>query len=276
MERKDRSLKQQAMKGRLLAPKGERGQISSRRCEFSLQKRAEMKISEPPKTAPAARVKAAAGKRAVDKSAAASPIDRLTIAGIPDTELTPRVRQALISLMEEVQALRAELALARSKVSELEKIADSDPHLEVLNRRAFVRELNRALAMVERYGAASSLVFVDLNDLKKINDKWGHAAGDLALDRVAKILAANIRQTDAVGRLGGDEFGIILAQTDQATARTKADMLAELVAADPLDWKGEKFTARISCGVVEISKGSTADQALERADDAMYAVKKSR
>ncbi|MEQ1930766.1 MAG: GGDEF domain-containing protein [Parvularculaceae bacterium] len=235
-----------------------------------------MKISDPPKTSSASRVKGGGVKRAVDKPDASASVDRITVAGIPDAELTPRVRQALISLMEEVQALRAELAQARAKVGELEKLADSDPHLEVLNRRAFVRELNRALAMVERYGQPSSLVFVDLNDLKKINDAWGHAAGDLALDRVAKILAANIRQTDAVGRLGGDEFGIILTQTDQATARIKADILAQAVAADPLEWKGEKFSTRISCGVVEISKGSTADEALESADDAMYAVKKQR
>lgn len=235
-----------------------------------------MKISDTPKAGAASSVKNASAKRAVEKSDAAAPVDRLSIAGIPDAELTPRVREALVSLMKEVQALREELVQARAKVSELEKIADSDPHLAVLNRRAFVRELNRALAMVDRYGHPSSLVFVDVNDLKKINDRWGHAAGDLALDRVATALAANIRQTDAVGRLGGDEFGLILTQTDQATARVKADSLAELVASEPLDWRGEKFSAQISCGVVEIAKGATADQALESADGAMYEVKKGK
>ncbi len=235
-----------------------------------------MKVSDTSKAAAAASLRKAAAKRSVEAGAAAAPVDRLSIAGIPDAELTPRVREALISLMKEVQALREELAQARAKVNELEKIADSDPHLSVLNRRAFVRELNRALAMVDRYGQPSSLVFVDVNDLKKINDKWGHAAGDLALDRVAKVLGANIRQTDAVGRLGGDEFGLILTQTDQATARVKADGLAALVAAEPIEWKGEKFNARISCGVVEIAKGVTADQALESADGAMYEVKKGK
>jgi diguanylate cyclase (GGDEF)-like protein len=235
-----------------------------------------MKISDTTKSSPIERVKQVGGGRAANSAAAAAPIDQISISGIPDTELTPRVRQALISLMQEVQALRQELSEARAKVNELEKLADSDPHLEVLNRRAFVRELNRALAMVERYGQPSSLVFVDLNDLKKINDKWGHAAGDVALDRVAKVLAANVRQTDSVGRLGGDEFGVILTQTDAATARAKADDLAAKVSADPLEFKGEFFTARISCGVVEISKGATADETLERADGEMYAVKKRK
>lgn len=234
-----------------------------------------MKISDTTKTGAAANIKTGSA-RTVEKAAAPAPVDRLSIAGIPDSELTPRVRDALVSLMKEVQALREELAQARAKVSELEKIADSDPHLSVLNRRAFVRELNRALAMVDRYGQPSSLVFVDLNDLKKINDRLGHAAGDLALDRVASLLAANVRQTDAVGRLGGDEFGLILTQTDQATARVKADQLAALIAAEPLVWKGEKFSASVSCGVVEIARGSTADEAIERADGAMYEVKKGK
>lgn len=235
-----------------------------------------MKISDVSKSPPAG----AAGK--TKKAAAAAPadsvapIDAVLIAGIPDNELTPRVRQALQSLMEEVGKLRAELAQTRARIGELEELADADPLVGVLNRRAFVRELNRALAMVERYGAPSSLVFADLNDLKVINDKWGHAAGDAALSHVATILAANIRQTDAVGRLGGDEFGIILTQADQETAREKATTLAGLVEAVGVQWRDKTFKARISCGVVEIKRGSSADEALETADSEMYRVKKGR
>lgn len=235
-----------------------------------------MKVSDVSKSARAG----AAGKTKKAATAgspqAVAPLDAVVIAGIPDHELTPRVRQALQSLMEEVATLRAELAQTRARIGELEELADTDPLVGVLNRRAFVRELNRALAMVERYGAPSSLVFVDLNDLKTINDNWGHAAGDAALSHVAKILAAHIRQTDAVGRLGGDEFGIILTQADQATAREKAKALAGHVEADDVQWRDQRFKARISCGVVEIRKGLSADEALETADNEMYRVKKGR
>ncbi|MEX0645593.1 MAG: GGDEF domain-containing protein [Parvularculaceae bacterium] len=230
-------------------------------------------VSKAPRTGAVGKTKKAAAAAAPPE---ATPVDAVVIAGIPDNELTPRVRQALQSLMEEVATLRAELAQTRARIGELEELADTDPLVGVLNRRAFVRELNRALAMVERYGAPSSLVFIDLNDLKTINDNWGHAAGDAALAHVAKILAAHVRQTDAVGRLGGDEFGIILTQADQATAEEKAKSLAALVEAEDVQWRDQTFTARLSCGVVEIKKGSSADEALETADNEMYRVKKGR
>lgn len=235
-----------------------------------------MKVSDASKTAPAATVEST---RKVSRAAGVSPVspvDEISIAGIPPEELTPRVREALTTLVAEVQKLRDELASTRARIGELEHLADTDPLLGVSNRRAFVRDLNRAIAMAERYETPSALVFADLNDLKKINDRYGHAAGDAALAHVASVLSENIRQTDAVGRLGGDEFGIILTQNDQATARQKARMLADLVAATPVEWKGETFTARISCGVVEIRKGATIEEALQLADTAMYEVKKAR
>jgi len=76
-----------------------------------------------------------------------------------------------------------------------------------------------------------------------------------------------------IGRLGGDELGLLLNQADKQTAELKASQLSEAVAAVPVKWKEESFTARISCGVVEIAKGLSADEAMERADSAMYEVK---
>lgn len=196
--------------------------------------------------------------------------------GIPDSELTPRVRQALITLIEEVNTLRDELKNTKSKIEELENLADADPLLGILNRRAFARELSRALALVERYGTPASLVFVDLDDLKLINDQLGHGAGDAALTRVANVLSENVRETDSVGRLGGDEFGVILLQADESRALDKAGTLSQLVSSEKVLWKDYAFSAHISCGVVEIKKGWTVDDALHTADSAMYAVKKQR
>lgn len=235
-----------------------------------------MKISDASKAPPASAVRSAKEARKTEAAESAAPIDAVTFAGIPDSELTPRVRQALTALMDEVRSLRAELTATRARVGELEHIADADPLLGVLNRRAFVRELNRALAMVERYGNPSSLLFADLNDLKKINDDMGHGAGDAALAHVSAVLTANVRQTDVVGRLGGDEFGVILTQTDLPTAQEKADALTSLVAETDVAWKGKSFRSRISCGVVEIKKGASAEEALETADNAMYEIKKKR
>lgn len=235
-----------------------------------------MKISDVSRPSPSAKPKTAGDARPVARVDAAAPIDTVSVAGIPDAELTPRVREALFALMEEVRTLRAELEQSRVRLSELEQLADTDPLVGVLNRRAFVRELNRALAMAERYDAPACLIFADLNDLKRINDEKGHAAGDAALAHAAGVIAANIRQTDVVGRLGGDEFGVILMQTGQKTGEEKAAALAGAVAESDVAWNGEPFAVRITCGVVEVQKGTSADSALESADSAMYRLKKQR
>jgi diguanylate cyclase (GGDEF)-like protein len=203
-------------------------------------------------------------------------VDKVELAGISGAELTPRVREALMTLMGEVQTLRSELEQARERLDDLEKLADRDPLLDIFNRRAFVRELDRTLAMIDRYGMRASLIFVDLNDLKKINDGKGHGAGDAALAHVAKVLSANVRQTDVVGRLGGDEFGVLLTQADHPIAIRKSQELSALTAAEPVRWNGDDFNVRIACGVADIPKGASADQAMEKADSAMYAVKRAR
>ena len=209
-------------------------------------------------------------------SGAAQAVDETVLMGIPDVELTPRVREALFSLMAEVQNLRAELTQMRGRVGELEKLADHDPLLDIFNRRAFVRELDRTLAMVARYKVQACLVFIDLNDLKIINDQRGHMAGDTALKHVAESISTNIRQTDVVGRLGGDEFGLLLTHVSQETAEQKAASLAQVISAIPVNGHGDAFIVRISCGVVSIAKGVTADQAMESADSAMYEAKKQK
>ena len=95
---------------------------------------------------------------------------------------------------DDVGAAEAVLSEARRRMGELEQLASADPLLGILNRRAFVAELNRALAMTQRYGQPSSLVFVDVNDLKKINDSHGHAAGDAALAHAAAVISAMSRK----------------------------------------------------------------------------------
>lgn len=202
--------------------------------------------------------------------------DDIVMLGVPEAELTPKVRASLMALMEDVRALRAELEAARQRVRDLETLADRDPMLDVLNRRAFARELDRTMAMIDRYDVRASLVFIDLNDLKKINDRLGHSAGDEALSHVARIVADNIRQTDVVARLGGDEFAVLLLQSDQAIATTKATAIAELIQASSVHWEGEPFTASVSWGAVEIRKGVSAQEAMNLADEAMYEAKRTK
>ncbi|MCB2113462.1 MAG: GGDEF domain-containing protein [Parvularculaceae bacterium] len=232
-----------------------------------------MKVKGPGGPTPPQRPEGAAPSGRAAPSRAAAPVDVVAIAGIPESEMTPRVRAALTSLMVEVSTLRRELSAAKEQLVELEELARTDPLTGVLNRRAFVEELNRALAVVQRYGHPASLAFIDLDDLKKINDRFGHAAGDAALIHAAELIGANIRATDIFGRLGGDEFAIILTNTPKEAAAAKAGALVALVreSASP----GE-YGVAITAGVVEISPDLTAESALIAADRIMYEEKRRR
>lgn len=204
--------------------------------------------------------------------AVVEPAASAAIAGIPDNELTPRVRAALSALMQEVAELRRELISTRFRLSDLEAMAASDPLLGVLNRRAFVGALSRTLAMVERHGQPASLVFIDVDALKSINDARGHAAGDAALAHVAASIAAHIRQTDVLARIGGDEFAIILANAEETAARAKAAQLAQIVAQSA----PEDAPVSISWGVAGLAPGVTAEAAMRAADARMYEAKPRR
>ncbi len=236
-----------------------------------------MKINKPTGAGASPRIERVGEARAAATgSKPVAPADEVTLLGVPDAELTPKVRAALITLIEDIRTLRSELSHARDRIGELEALADRDPLLDVLNRRAFARELDRALAMIDRYQVRASLVFIDLNDLKKINDARGHAAGDAALGHVARTLVGNVRQTDVVARLGGDEFAVLLMQADEAVAASKARNIAALVAQNPVQWEGAPFSAGVSWGAVEIRDGVSAQEAINLADEAMYEAKKQK
>ncbi|NIA68474.1 GGDEF domain-containing protein [Pelagibius litoralis] len=195
--------------------------------------------------------------------------------GIPEAELTPKVRQALQQLMVEVYQLRQDLDEAKQRVGYLEQLADQDTLAPVLNRRAFIRELTRMSAFAERYGAAGSVLYFDVNGMKQINDGHGHAAGDAALKRIAEVLLRNVRASDVVGRLGGDEFGVILAQSDLEVSNAKAESLAQAIAAEEIEWNGGTLSLSAAYGVHPLSAGQKVDEALEAADRAMYVNKRS-
>ncbi|MEE8140152.1 MAG: GGDEF domain-containing protein [Alphaproteobacteria bacterium] len=199
--------------------------------------------------------------------------DTTTVFGIPETEFTPQVRDAIFALLDEVAKLRQELEQSKQRISQLEKLADQDSLVPIANRRFFVRELSRILSFTQRYGGAVSVLYFDINDMKSINDTHGHAAGDAAIAHVANLLASSIRESDVVGRLGGDEFGIILANAPELEAVQKSEQLGRTISATPFDWKGQKITVAISSGTYALQGGEDASAMLDHADQAMYAQK---
>ena len=202
--------------------------------------------------------------------------DRIEILGIPESELTLSVRAAILALVSEVDDLRGEVGRLKARLTEAEGLADRDALTPLLNRRAFVRELSRVRNLADRYGAPASLVYFDLDGFKAINDRLGHAAGDAALKAVADHLIASVRESDVIGRMGGDEFAIALVQADQATAETKAASLAEALEREPLRFGEWTAPIRLSYGVREIAPDSDAETLIAEADRAMFTAKKQR
>ncbi len=198
-----------------------------------------------------------------------------SVFGIPEAEFTPRVREAIVTLMGEVDSLRKELQQTRERLEEVEKAADQDHLLPLLNRRAFVRELTRYISFAGRYGTPATLLYFDLDGFKQINDTYGHAAGDAVLSHFADTLLAQTRDSDVVGRLGGDEFGVLLAHANFEQGRHKADFLAEKLGANQTLWNGTSIPVAFSYGAFELKGDDTPDLAMARADEAMYAQKRT-
>lgn len=199
--------------------------------------------------------------------------DVTAVLGIPESEFTPRVRDAIMRLMAEVDRLRQELHQTRHRLEESETLADRDPLLPILNRRAFVREMSRIMSFAERYDLPASLLYFDLDGFKAINDTYGHATGDAALAHVSSILIESTRESDVVGRLGGDEFGVILAKAGVEDAVAKADALAEIIRSRPLAVEGATITISCAHGATTFQAGENATEAIAKADRAMYAQK---
>jgi len=208
--------------------------------------------------------------------AAASKVDSAAFLGVPEPEMTPAVKGAIQALLTEIDDLRSEVTRLKARLTEAEGLADRDALTPLLNRRALVRELSRIRAFAQRYGAPASLIYFDLDGFKAINDRYGHGAGDAALQAVAERLVANVRDSDILGRMGGDEFALILIQADRATAEAKAAALAEAIEREPLRFGDWTAPVHLSFGVAEIEGDAEPEALIGRADAAMFASKRQR
>lgn len=200
--------------------------------------------------------------------------------GIDLSRLDDRQRAIVEALSEEVLALRDECEDLKSALAEASSLADHDTLVPAFNRRAFLRELRREIALANRFGTPVTLVYIDLDGFKAVNDRFGHAMGDQVLMRVASLLRSHIRDTDILARLGGDEFGILLAKADETAGRAKAAQLSQLI--NRLKVKGrdarvnDVLSLGASCGVKQWRAGWTPDLLISEADAEMYADKKRR
>lgn len=184
-----------------------------------------------------------------------------------------------IRYRERARALLEELREANARLSDysarLEKLSISDALTGVLNRRGFEQRMEEELNRARRFARPVSLLLVDMDDLKAYNDLYGHYQGDLALAHVGRMLREGVRGIDAVARFGGDEFLVILPETDTDGARLLAEKLRCLpslaAASSPQVLKAD-LGLTIGCATFP-RDGETKNELLQRADEAMYARK---
>jgi diguanylate cyclase (GGDEF)-like protein len=175
-----------------------------------------------------------------------------------------------------IRRLKRELAQAVKQIEELQASAETDFLLGVSNRRGFERALERAVAYIKRYHASGALIVLDVDRLKPINDAFGHAAGDQVLKAIIAALAHQVRASDVIGRLGGDEFGLLLWNLSETDARAKAASLEQAIDQLSFVFDGRTVTAGASTGVAILDSHAEAGKALEQADRAMYLRKAQR
>ena len=176
-------------------------------------------------------------------------------------------------LIEEISLLRGKVARLQERVEQLDQLAHRDSLIDLPNRRGFMRELERLIGRADRYDAKGAMLFVDVDGLKIINDTLGHRAGDEALIQIANMLSKGVRHSDVVARIGGDEFGILLENSDDAAAHETAGRLIDQISSCEVMFEGEALPLGVAIGVGMIDAHDTAEMVMDRADEAMYARK---
>lgn len=158
----------------------------------------------------------------------------------------------------------------------LQFLAEHDELTRLLNRRSFMNELDRELKRFRRHGQPASLLVIDLDKLKAVNDTLGHAVGDKVIQAAGLALSDRLRESDAIARLGGDEFAALLRGADRPTATRIAKNLIEAIADQTLLSTLGRVTTTASVGVAELSNAFVSTEDLmNSADAAMYEAKRS-
>ena len=166
------------------------------------------------------------------------------------------------------------LQQAMADKEKLERLANLDSLTGLYNRRAISGKLRDLINRANRYKEDFSLVMLDIDHFKKVNDRYGHLTGDEVLEKIATLVRRNIRNTDVVGRYGGEEFIIILPQTNLSSAWVIAERIRSIIEnAEMKDPAGNVFTVTVSQGLSEWERGEDADALISCADEALYKAK---
>lgn len=187
----------------------------------------------------------------------------------------PAIRSVLEKLApDDREVIQQALTRAEKTEAELRYLADHDSLTGLVNRRRFRAELDQYVSFSARYGGQGAVMIIDIDGLKQVNDQLGHQSGDHLIRRIAGILRERVRGTDIVARLSGDEFAVLVPQSDTAGALQLGEELRSQVG-ESFPPSSELGTATISVGIAMFGAGtgSSFESVKADADAAMYAAK---
>jgi diguanylate cyclase (GGDEF)-like protein len=192
-------------------------------------------------------------------------------------EKNERLAEAMASLGRERDQLSTVVGQLREAHDALERLASQDCLTGLRNRRCFNEKMLVELDRFVRYGTPFSLVLFDIDDFKRINDTYGHPFGDEVLRRLGYLTLGMVRSVDEAYRIGGEEFALILPETEGENARVLAERLRERVAASAVDLgAGTAVRFTVSLGVAQArSAAPEAKDLFAAADDALYKAKRT-
>jgi diguanylate cyclase len=190
-----------------------------------------------------------------------------------EDERIERAEREVEKLNDRLRRLEAESESLRGRIQQERNLALIDPLTEINNRLAYNERIAQEYARWKRYQAPLVFTVWDVDNFKKINDTYGHQAGDKVLKVVAKLLTSQVRETDFVARYGGEEFVILLPETELAHARTVAEKIRMAVEKCEFHYRNERVLITISCGLAVFAGDDEPDSVFARADAAMYRAK---
>ncbi|MCH7923580.1 MAG: diguanylate cyclase, partial [Nitrospinae bacterium] len=195
-----------------------------------------------------------------------------------DTEFPVEASVSMLELGGEkvFTAILRDVSKRQEMERKLEVLATTDALTKLYNRAYFTSKLEEEFQRAERYNAHLSLMLIDIDHFKSVNDTYGHQAGDAYLEAIAGLVASSVRQVDTVARYGGEELAVILPSTNLSEAMVLADRLRERVEAFDVSCGGHAIRRTISIGVASLTEGSakSTDEFLTAADRALYMAKR--
>jgi diguanylate cyclase (GGDEF)-like protein len=182
----------------------------------------------------------------------------------------------IVLLLEVLFIFRPLVRYVQRQRRQLMTLAQTDPLTGCSNRRVFFEIGRKLLYTDQRRQAPSTLLVLDIDHFKRVNDSFGHAAGDAAICHVVQTLLDNLRKSDVLGRIGGEEFAVLLPHTSAPNGVIVAEKVRQAIEQSPLQYESNRIAMTISVGVAEVAPGADdLGEALNFADHAMYRAKRA-